>query len=440
MAAVAWSSSLGFARAEELCSITPTSYATAKTDYPELAFALEAVEEYSIGAWYTDRLSVTDRATMLDSITSECSEDTRMTIVVYGIPNKDCNAGLSSGGTVSSTADYQDFLQDLTDAVGDRKVLYVVEPDAVGLLAEDGGCGSSAGYLDNLKVAVEALSANANAQLYVDVGYWTLEYESQRSTVVSVITELAAAGTLKGITINTSNYRTTTEVTGLCTDFQTAMGSEDLTCIIDTSRNYNDPPSTEWCNLKTAGIGMPPTSETGVSNLDYFMWIKPPGESDGQCSGSTDSLAGTTAGTFYQEGFQLLWDQGYFVKDLGKGTIAEGDTGSSQTATNSSSQTSDSSASQTTDASASQAATTTPTTTTATPTTTTATPVATTTATETPTATTATPATTTATPTTTTAAPTTTAPAATTATPTTTTATPSQTSSNCKVKRSLRKL
>jgi cellulase/cellobiase CelA1 len=364
MASLALSmSTVNIVCAEDLCSITPTSYATAKTDYPDLAFALSAVEQYSIAAWYTDRLSTTDRATMLDDITSQCSEDSRMTIVVYGIPSKDCNAGYSSGGTVSNTADYKTFLSDLTTAVGDRKVLYVVEPDAVGLLAEDGGCGSSAGYLDNLKVAVEALSANANAELYVDVGYWTLEYDSQRSKVVTIMKELATSGTLKGITINTSNYRSNDQCAELCTNFQTAMGSTNMSCVVDTSRNYVDQgTNTDWCNVLTAGIGSPPSSETGVSNLDYFMWVKPPGESDGTCNG------GPSAGSFFETGFQKLWDQGYFVNKLGKNTIAEGgstDTSSSQTTTSSptkdssasqttSSQTTESSASQTVDTTSSQ--------------------------------------------------------------------------------------
>ncbi|KAL4171864.1 hypothetical protein KRP22_007042 [Phytophthora ramorum] len=347
-AALALSLSLAnVARAEELCSISPLSYATAKTDYPDLAFAISAVEEYSIAAWYTDRLSTTDRAKMLDGLTTQCSEASRMTIVVYGIPSKDCNAGYSSGGSVSNTADYKEFLSDLTTAVGDRKVLYVVEPDAVGLLAEEGGCGSSAGYLDNLKVAVEALSANANAELYVDVGYWTLESDSQRSKVVTIMKDLATSGTLKGITINTSNYRTTDQVTKLCTNFQTAMGKSDMNCIVDTSRNNIEPTTTDWCNVLEAGIGHPPTSETNITNLDYFMWIKPPGESDGTCSG------GPAAGAFFEKGFQDLWDQGYFVKSAGMNTIAEGgtDTTSSQTT---SSQTTDSSASQAVDTTSSQ--------------------------------------------------------------------------------------
>uniref|UniRef100_H3GIR1 Glycoside hydrolase n=1 Tax=Phytophthora ramorum TaxID=164328 RepID=H3GIR1_PHYRM len=349
VAALAWSCYQGAISAEDLCSITPSSYAGAKTTYPQLATALETLEQYSIAAWYTDRLSDPDRSTMLSSLTSECSEDSRMTIAVYGIPDKDCNAGLSSSGTVQSTSDYQSFLSELTDAVGDRKVLYIVEPDAVGLLA-NGGCGEAAGYLDNLKVAVAALSANSNAQLYVDVGYWLLADSTNAAAVATIITELSASGTLKGVTINTSNYRSTDECTTYCTNFQTAMGKSDMTCIVDTSRNYNGSPSSDWCNVATAGIGKPPTSETGVSNLDYFMWIKPPGESDGICtdtSYSSESLTGVTAGSFYEEGFQMLWDQGYFVSEQGMSTISNSSTSTSQTSSQTGTQTSSQTGTQT---------------------------------------------------------------------------------------------
>ncbi|KAI9916074.1 hypothetical protein PsorP6_006907 [Peronosclerospora sorghi] len=324
VAAVTWSCLLGSFLAEELCSILPSTYTEAKKTYPHLTPALETVEKSSIAAWYTDRLSAAERSELLSSITEQCSKDTRMVITVYGIPNKDCNAGLSSSGSVHSTSDYESFLSELTKAVGDRKVLYIVEPDAVGLLAK-GGCGKSAGYLDNLKVAVQALSANANAQLYVDVGYWLLADPSAAEEVGTIMKALSASGKLKGVTINTSNYRSTDECTTYCSNFQKAVGSQSMTCIIDTSRNYNGNPTTDWCNIKSAGIGKPPTSNTGIPNVDYFLWIKVPGESDGICtsvSTSDQSLTGVTAGSFYLDGFLSLWDQGYFVNEKAMNPIS----------------------------------------------------------------------------------------------------------------------
>ncbi|KAF4028605.1 Glycosyl hydrolases family 6 [Phytophthora infestans] len=305
--------------AEELCSIVPSSYTRAKSDHPDLSKALEALEQHAIASWFTDRMTSDERSTLLSSMLNQCSEDTRLSIVVYGIPNKDCDAGLSSGGSVKSTDDYKTFLKQLTDAVGDRKVLYVVEPDAVGLLAKENSCGSSAGYLDNLKVAVEALSANVNAELYVDVGYWMLADSSNAAKIAPIMHELASCGRVKGVTINTSNYRSNDECTTYCTNFQTAMGKSEMSCVVDTSRNFNGSPTSDWCNVQTAGIGKPPTSETGLSNIDYFMWIKPPGESDGECA-----TGGTSAGSFYADGFTKLWDQSYFVSEGGMKTIADG--------------------------------------------------------------------------------------------------------------------
>uniref|UniRef100_K3WJD1 Glycoside hydrolase family 6 protein n=1 Tax=Globisporangium ultimum (strain ATCC 200006 / CBS 805.95 / DAOM BR144) TaxID=431595 RepID=K3WJD1_GLOUD len=284
--------------AEELCSLVPSSYAAAKITYPDAAFALNELEKYSIATWYSDRNG--DYTATLNELVAKCSESSRLSLVVYGIPNKDCEAGYSSSGdTVKNSADYVAFLSTLTNTVGNRKALYVLEPDAVGLLAKEGGCGEAAGYRDNLKIAVKQLSENPNAEIYLDIGYWMLQWPDNLSRVVSVLKELASAGNIKGVTINTSNYRSNAELATLCTNFQNAVGSTAYHCIVDTSRNYNAPSSAEWCNVRSAGIGLPPTSNTGYSNLDYFMWIKPPGESDGECtdgSHSSEAMQGPAAG------------------------------------------------------------------------------------------------------------------------------------------------
>jgi endoglucanase len=62
--------------------------------------------------------------------------------------------------------------------------------------------------------------------------------------------------------------------------------------VIDTSRNgqgpwtptasYPDPQ--DWCNPPERGLGVRPTANTGVALLDGYLWVKIPGESDGQCS------------------------------------------------------------------------------------------------------------------------------------------------------------
>jgi endoglucanase len=63
--------------------------------------------------------------------------------------------------------------------------------------------------------------------------------------------------------------------------------------VIDTSRNgvgpwdpssagYPDPQ--DWCNPPDRGLGFVPTADTGVPSLDAYLWVKIPGESDGECT------------------------------------------------------------------------------------------------------------------------------------------------------------
>ena len=62
--------------------------------------------------------------------------------------------------------------------------------------------------------------------------------------------------------------------------------------VIDTSRNGQGPwtPTTsypdpqDWCNPPDRGLGYRPTANTGVSLVDAYLWIKIPGESDGECT------------------------------------------------------------------------------------------------------------------------------------------------------------
>lgn len=62
--------------------------------------------------------------------------------------------------------------------------------------------------------------------------------------------------------------------------------------VIDTSRNGQGPwvapagvyPDAEnWCNPPGRGLGVRPTTDTGNALVDALLWIKIPGESDGQC-------------------------------------------------------------------------------------------------------------------------------------------------------------
>lgn len=74
--------------------------------------------------------------------------------------------------------------------------------------------------------------------------------------------------------------------------------------VIDTSRNGVGPwqvPSDyeDWCNPPDRGLGVAPTADTGDPLVDAYLWIKVPGESDGEClrgtAGPEDPARGIVA-------------------------------------------------------------------------------------------------------------------------------------------------
>ena len=95
--------------------------------------------------------------------------------------------------------------------------------------------------------------------------------------------------------------------------------------VIDTSRNgrgpnsmrsyasapYDQPASVvaalasgSWCNPPASGLGQQPTADTGVPLLDAYLWIKSPGQSDGQCDAAGRARA-WDYGSYTQPGWPV---------------------------------------------------------------------------------------------------------------------------------------
>jgi len=85
----------------------------------------------------------------------------------------------------------------------------------------------------------------------------------------------------------------TLNTSGINLRYSTMLGDTQPTAhyVIDTSRNgrgpwappaYPDPQ--DWCNPPARGLGLAPTLDTGEPLLDAYLWVKTPGESDGECT------------------------------------------------------------------------------------------------------------------------------------------------------------
>ncbi|GAB3170718.1 hypothetical protein GCM10027059_37630 [Myceligenerans halotolerans] len=86
----------------------------------------------------------------------------------------------------------------------------------------------------------------------------------------------------------------TLNTAGIESRFDAILGDVQPTTrfVIDTSRNGQGawaapegvyPDAETWCNPPDRGLGLRPTTDTGNELVDALLWIKIPGESDGEC-------------------------------------------------------------------------------------------------------------------------------------------------------------
>ncbi len=82
---------------------------------------------------------------------------------------------------------------------------------------------------------------------------------------------------------------------GLTARYASMLGSTAATTkfVVDTSRNavgpWNPPAhpagdAQDWCNPPDRGAGFRPTADTGKALVAAYLWVKTPGQSDGQCT------------------------------------------------------------------------------------------------------------------------------------------------------------
>jgi endoglucanase len=218
--------------------------------------------------------------------------------IAYNLPKRDCG-NYSAGGSEKGDA-YKKWISAFAKGIGDRRAAVVLEPDGLGLLNKK-NCLSEADKKERLELmrfAVHEFSALGNTAVYIDAGH------SGWLSVHDVVEGLKQAGIEEadGFSLNVSNYKKTETEIKYGKEVSKKLGGKHF--VIDTSRNGNGPPvegckeadsEACWCNPAGRALGTPPTAETNEPLVDAFLWLKKPGESDGQCNG------GPKAGVFWQE-------------------------------------------------------------------------------------------------------------------------------------------
>ncbi|MGQ8870712.1 glycoside hydrolase family 6 protein [Paenibacillus sp. TSA_86.1] len=232
-----------------------------------------------------------------------------------------------------------------------------------------GQAAASGIYEAGIKYTLDKLHAIPNVYNYLDIGHsgW-LGWDNNRSGAVALYTDvvgdtLGGLSSADGFITNTANttplaepnlsnpdlniggqpirsakfyewnpYFDETDFTAkLYSDFVQAGWPASTGFLIDTSRNgwggVNRPATAtgsnindyvnsgrvdrrehrgNWCNASGAGIGEAPKAAPGPAHLDAYVWVKPPGESDGSSSEIPNNEG---------KGFDRMCDPTFTTKD-----------------------------------------------------------------------------------------------------------------------------
>jgi endoglucanase len=194
-------------------------------------------------------------------------------LVAYNIPNRDCSQ-YSAGGAKNARG-YRRWIDGFATGIGSHAAIVILEPDALA-----GVCGPH--RLKNLRNANARLAKLPNTRTYVDAGHSDWQPAKTMAKRLKAVHARAYA-------LNVSNFQRNSDLVA----YGHAI-SPTLHFVIDTSRNGRGPwhGKQNWCNPPRRGLGARPTDQTGDPLVDYLLWVKAPGESDGQCRKGKDPPAG----------------------------------------------------------------------------------------------------------------------------------------------------
>ncbi|KAM0327200.1 hypothetical protein ACHAQA_006333 [Verticillium albo-atrum] len=256
-------------------------------------------------------------------------------LVLYNLPNRDCSAGESAGelsgrdGLRRYKDEYVNAWAERLSRASDLTFAVVIEPDAIGNMVTNQALEACAEAKpiqeEGIAYALQKLQL-PNVNLYVDVshGGWLGWPDNLALTAKQVgkIVRLAGNDTkVRGFTTNVSNYNPFhAEVREDYTEWSPSWDENNFSrslapllaeeglptnFIIDQSRVHLPGAREEWgewCNVWPSGLGPTPTSDVDSPYVDSLVWVKPPGESDGQCG----KPGAPRAGAFFNDYMRML--------------------------------------------------------------------------------------------------------------------------------------
>lgn len=198
-------------------------------------------------------------------------------LAIYALPHRDC--GSFAAGGFATGADYRQWIDGVAATLGSAPATIILEPDALDM-ADCLSSDQRQERFDLIRYAVDALTRNPAAAVYVDGGH------SRWLSAEEIAARLNQVGVsrARGFSLNTSNFYSTDEEIGYGEAVSALTNGSHY--VIDTSRNGAGPAPEaplNWCNPSGRALGAAPTTQTAGAHSDAYLWVKRPGDSDGSC-------------------------------------------------------------------------------------------------------------------------------------------------------------
>ncbi|KAF2273817.1 cellobiohydrolase-like protein II precursor [Westerdykella ornata] len=315
------------------------------------ALAAKALKVADIGTfqWIDTRAKIS----IIEDTLKEVPCDKLAAFVIYDLPGRDCAAKASNGelavGDINIyKSEYIDPIVALFKKYPNTAIALVIEPDSLPNLVTNSdktACKNSAsGYREGVAYALKQLNL-PNIAMYIDAGHggwlgWNDNLKPGAKELATVYKNAGSPKQVRGFATNVAGWNAWDLTPG---EFSKATDAQWNKCqneklyveafspelksagmpaqaIVDTGRNGVQGLRKEWghwCNVNGAGFGRRPSSSTGSSLTDAFVWVKPGGESDGTSDSSAtryDSFCGMEdafkpspeAGAWHQAYFEML--------------------------------------------------------------------------------------------------------------------------------------
>lgn len=243
---------------------------------PAHAALLNKIAQRPQASWFVGGSPAQVRADVTKVVRAAHARHAMPVLVAYNLPKRDC--GSYSGGGATSVRLYQQWATEFALGLGHLPATVVVEPDALGQLSCLGGRDQQLRL--SLMRRFSASLHDQGAATYIDAGH------SRWMPAAVARARLTAAGvrSARGFSLNVSNFGWSASEVAYGRSVAAGLGAHGH-FVVDTSRNGRGPLSpTAWCNPAGRALGTPPTSATRDVQLDAYLWIKPPGASDGSCT------------------------------------------------------------------------------------------------------------------------------------------------------------